>query len=52
LETVTERSGHKVLIEVDDNISLIVGDPEGILDWQMKPHLRRSLNIIISINYI
>jgi hypothetical protein len=25
------RSSRKVLVEVDDNISLIVGDPEGIV---------------------
>jgi hypothetical protein len=32
LAEVTLKPAHKVLIEVDDNISLIVGDQLGILD--------------------
>jgi hypothetical protein len=32
LEKVAVRAGHDVLMEVDDNISLIVGDPQGILE--------------------
>jgi hypothetical protein len=33
--------GHKVLMEVDDNILLIVGDPQGVLDsaLQASPNL-------------
>ncbi len=31
-EEVNERAGCKDLMEVDDNILLIVGDPRGILD--------------------
>ncbi len=30
--------GHKVLMKVDDNISLIVGDHQGILDQHLKPN--------------
>jgi len=29
---VALRSGHKVLVEVDNNSALIVGDPQRILD--------------------
>jgi hypothetical protein len=31
-------AGHKTLMEVDDNILLIVVDPQGILDEQLRPH--------------
>ncbi len=31
------RAGHKVLVDVDGNILLIVGDLEGILDQQLRP---------------
>jgi hypothetical protein len=33
------RADHEVLLEVDNNISLIVEDPQGILDHQFKPRL-------------
>jgi hypothetical protein len=39
--------GHKVLMEVQDDISLIVGDLQGILGQQLGPCLIRLLNIII-----
>jgi hypothetical protein len=42
LETV--RCGHKVLIIVD--LTVIVGDPQGIIDQQLMPH-PHLLNIII-----
>ncbi len=46
----------KVLIEVDINIFLIVSNPQGILDQQLRPHPIHSLNIIFSClirsNYI
>jgi hypothetical protein len=32
LVKVAVRAGHKVLMEVDDNISLIVGNSQGILE--------------------
>jgi len=32
IEEVTESACHEVLMEVDGNISLIVGNPQGILD--------------------
>jgi hypothetical protein len=31
LDKVAMGAGHKVLMEVEDNISLIVGDPQGVL---------------------
>jgi hypothetical protein len=37
LEEVTVRASHKVLLEVDDNISLIVGNRQGISDQQLRP---------------
>jgi hypothetical protein len=38
MEDVVERADHKVLTEVDDNISQIVGDQQRILDQQLRPH--------------
>ncbi len=32
------HAGHKVLMEVDDNSALIVGEPQGILGQHLKPH--------------
>jgi hypothetical protein len=32
------HAGHKVLVDVDGNILLTVGDPEVILDQQLRPH--------------
>jgi hypothetical protein len=32
MEEVIVDAGHKVLMEVDDSILLIVGDPRGILE--------------------
>ncbi len=53
LEEVTVHAGHKVLMEVDDNTLLIIGNPRGILDQQLRPHGINLLNIIITlINYI
>jgi hypothetical protein len=40
-------SGHEVLMEVDDNILLIVGDLRGILDQHLRPHPIILLNITI-----
>ncbi len=36
LEWASLLSGNKVLVEVDDSISLIVGDPQEILDQKLK----------------
>jgi hypothetical protein len=47
LEEVAVQAGRKVLIEVDDNISLIVVDPQEILDQQLNPRPTYLLNIII-----
>ncbi len=41
--------GHKVLMGVDDSISLIAGDPQVILDQHLRHHL---LKITILLNYI
>jgi hypothetical protein len=49
MEEVTVHSGHKVLMEVD-NILLIVGNPQGILDKQLRPCPNHLLNFNISIN--
>ncbi len=37
-EEVTVRAGHKVLMEVDDNGGVIVGDPRGIVREQLRPY--------------
>jgi hypothetical protein len=37
MEEVIMEAGYKVLIVVDVNILLIVGDPQGILYQQLKP---------------
>ncbi len=53
LREVAPCAGHKVLMEVDDNILLIVGDQSGILDKQLRLHPIHLLNIIlILVNYI
>jgi hypothetical protein len=53
LEEVIVRAGHKVLMEVDDSILLIVGDPQGIFDQQLRPHQIHLINItFLIINYI
>ncbi len=38
LEEVAVLAGHKVLIEADNDILLIVGDPQRILDHHLWPH--------------
>jgi len=38
LEEVAVHAGHKVMIEVDDLIVMIVCDGQGILDQQLRPH--------------
>ncbi len=38
LEEVAVRAGHNVMIDVDANISLIIGNPHMILDQQLRPH--------------
>ncbi len=47
MEVFALRAGHKVLADVDVNIAQIVGDPRGILGWQLRPHPIHLLNIII-----
>jgi hypothetical protein len=53
LREVAPCTGHKVLMEVDNNILLIVGDQSGILDNLLGLHPIYLLNIIfILVNYI
>jgi hypothetical protein len=46
LEDVPVRAGHKVLMEADDNILMIIGDPQGILDQQLR---LRPINLLIIV---
>ncbi len=50
------RAGHEVLMEFNDNILLIVGNRQGILDQQISPHpiglLDSIFIIIITMNFI
>jgi hypothetical protein len=48
LEEVAMHAAHKVLMEVDDNNALIVGDPQGILDQKLGHCLICLLNIIFT----
>ncbi len=45
LEQIPVHIGNKVLLKVDDNIPLMVGNPPGILDQQFRPHPINWLNI-------
>ncbi len=49
LEEVAMSADYKVLMEVDDNILLIVGNPQGILGQQVRPYPIHLLNDIIII---
>jgi hypothetical protein len=46
LDEVAVHVDHKALMEVDDSV-LIVGDLQGILGWQTKPHSVHLLNVYI-----
>jgi hypothetical protein len=53
LEEAAEHAGLEVWTEFDGNILLIVCDPRGILEMQLRPQLIHLLNsIVILINYI
>jgi len=43
------RAGHSVLAETDDNLALIVGNPQGILGQQLRPRPIHLSNIIVII---
>jgi hypothetical protein len=45
LEEVAVHASHKFLIEVDKNISLTVGNPQGNLE-QLRPHLSIIINTV------
>jgi hypothetical protein len=46
-EEVAVHAGQKVLMDIDDSISLIVSDPNRILDWQLRPRQIKLLNISV-----
>jgi hypothetical protein len=49
------RASHKVLMQVDGKALLIAGNPQWILDQQLRPHLLHIFNIVIiiaSIDYL
>jgi hypothetical protein len=51
-EEVTVLAGHRVLIKVDENGVLIIGNPQGIFGWQLTPAPIHLLNIFCYyINY-
>jgi hypothetical protein len=50
LEEVTLSLSHDILMEVDDNVLLIVGDPQGILDQHLRLCQIHFLNIILYID--
>jgi hypothetical protein len=45
LADVAVHADHDVLVKIDDNILLIAGDPQGILDHQLRPLPIHLLNI-------
>jgi uncharacterized membrane-anchored protein len=47
MEEVAVHAGHEVLMEVGNNSLLIVGDPMGISDQQLRPRPFLLLNIPI-----
>jgi hypothetical protein len=57
LEEVAEHAGIKVLMEVDDNGALIVGESHGILNQQLLPHpidvfkINMIILILIKLHY-
>jgi hypothetical protein len=46
LADVAVHADHNVLVKSDDNILPISGDPQGILDQQLRPSPIQLLNII------
>jgi hypothetical protein len=53
LEEVAVHTGHGVLMGVDNNNLLIVCNPHGILDLQLRPYPIHLLkNVIILIKYV
>jgi hypothetical protein len=49
VEEVAVRAAQEVLIQVDDNILQIVGNPQGTSDHHPRPHHICLLNIINNI---
>jgi hypothetical protein len=48
-EEITVGACYKLMMVVDNNILMIIGDPQGILDLQLKPNLIPLLNGFIII---
>jgi hypothetical protein len=46
LKEVAVYTGHKVLVDVDDNGALVVGNPYWILGQQLRPHPIHLFNIL------
>jgi hypothetical protein len=44
-------AGYKVAMEIVENILVIVGDPQGILDEQLRTHLLHILIVLIKYKY-
>jgi hypothetical protein len=49
MEEVAMSAGREVSMKDDDNILLIVDDPQEILDQQFRPHPIHLLNINMTI---
>ncbi len=50
LEEVAERACHKVFMEIENFIRLIVGNQQGVLDQPLRPRQNYYLNIVILFN--
>jgi hypothetical protein len=51
LEEVAVHDGCEVLMEVDNDIALILGDPQEILDQQLRPYRIHLFNILSILLY-
>ncbi len=52
LEEVAVHAGHKVLMKVDDNSALSVGDQQGISGQQLRPHPTHFLILLKHSSYL
>jgi len=49
LEEVAVHADQKLLVGIDNNILLLVGEPQGIIYQRLSPHPIHLLNITITI---
>ncbi len=49
LEEVVAHADHEVLMEIENNSVMIVGDPQGILGMQLRPYPIHISNVIVII---